>query len=64
MFLRKAGLLTPKHKDGKNYQASMAHISIPREEMIKHGLSVGLSRLSVGIEVVDDLIGDLETAIG
>jgi cystathionine beta-lyase/cystathionine gamma-synthase len=47
-----------------NHPASMTHASIPREERIKNGLSDGLIRLSVGIEDADDLIEDLENAIG
>ncbi len=47
-----------------NHPASMTHASIPREERIKNGLSDTLIRLSVGIEDVDDLIEDLEQAIG
>ena len=47
-----------------NHPASMTHASIPREERIKNGLSDSLIRLSVGIEDADDLIADLEQAIG
>jgi cystathionine beta-lyase/cystathionine gamma-synthase len=47
-----------------NHPATMTHASIPREERIKNGLSDGLIRLSVGIEDVDDLIEDLNKAIG
>ena len=47
-----------------NHPASMTHASIPREERIKNGLSDGLIRLSIGIEDADDLIRDLEIAIG
>jgi cystathionine beta-lyase/cystathionine gamma-synthase len=47
-----------------NHPASMTHASIPREERIKYGLTDSLIRLSVGIEDVDDLIEDLNTAIG
>jgi len=47
-----------------NHPASMTHASIPREERIKNGLSDSLIRLSVGIEDTDDLIEDLEKAIG
>ncbi len=47
-----------------NHPATMTHASIPRAERIKNGLSDGLIRLSVGIEDVDDLIEDLNTAIG
>ena len=47
-----------------NHPASMTHASIPREERIKNGLTDSLIRLSVGIEDVDDLIEDLNQAIG
>lgn len=47
-----------------NHPASMTHASIPREERIKNGLSDSLIRLSVGIEDTDDLIEDLNQAIG
>lgn len=46
------------------HPASMTHASIPREERLKVGLTDSLIRLSVGIEDVDDLIADLEAAIG
>jgi cystathionine gamma-lyase len=46
------------------HPASMTHGSIPREERIKNGLADSLIRLSVGIEDVDDLIDDLNNAIG
>jgi cystathionine beta-lyase/cystathionine gamma-synthase len=42
----------------------MTHASIPREERIKHGLSDGLIRLSIGIEDAEDLVEDLKQAIG
>jgi cystathionine beta-lyase/cystathionine gamma-synthase len=47
-----------------NHPASMTHASIPREERIKNGLSDSLIRLSVGIEDGEDLIEDLDQAIG
>ena len=47
-----------------SHPASMTHASIPREERIKNGLNDSLIRLSVGIEDPDDLIDDLNTAIG
>jgi cystathionine beta-lyase/cystathionine gamma-synthase len=47
-----------------NHPASMTHASIPREERIKNGLTDSLIRLSVGIEDVEDLIEDLNKAIG
>lgn len=46
------------------HPATMTHASIPREERIKAGLTDGLIRLSVGIEDADDLIADLDYAIG
>lgn len=47
-----------------NHPATMTHASIPREERIRNGLGDGLIRLSVGIEDVQDLIEDLDRAIG
>jgi cystathionine beta-lyase/cystathionine gamma-synthase len=46
------------------HPASMTHASIPKEERLKVGLKDTLIRLSVGIEDVEDLIADLEQAIG
>ena len=43
--------------------AVMTHASIPKEERKKSGLDDGLIRLSVGIEDIDDLIFDLESAL-
>ena len=45
------------------HPASMTHASIPKAEREKAGLSDGLIRLSVGIEHIDDLKADLETAL-
>jgi len=47
-----------------NHPASMTHASIPKEERIKNGLKDSLIRLSVGIEDAEDLVEDLEKAIG
>ncbi|MEO8108757.1 MAG: cystathionine gamma-synthase [Ginsengibacter sp.] len=46
------------------HPASMTHASIPLEERLKTGLVHSLIRLSVGIEDADDLIEDLQMAIG
>lgn len=46
------------------HPASMTHASVPRAEREKKGFTDGLLRLSVGIEDVDDLLADLETAFG
>ncbi len=46
------------------HPSSMTHASIPREQRLESGLTDSLIRLSVGIEDVEDLITDLEQAIG
>ena len=46
------------------HPASMTHASIPKEIREKSGVVDGLIRLSVGIEDVQDLIEDLDQAIG
>ncbi len=46
------------------WPAGMTHGSIPREERYKNGLTDSLMRLSIGVEDVEDLIEDLEQAIG
>ena len=43
---------------------SMTHASIPAEQRRAAGLADGLIRLSVGVEDVDDLVADLEQALG
>ena len=47
-----------------NHPATMTHASIPKEERDKAGVVESLLRLSVGIEDIDDLIGDLKQALG
>ena len=47
-----------------SHPASMTHGSIPKEVREASGLSDSLLRLSVGVEDVEDLIADLEQAIG
>lgn len=46
------------------HPASMTHAAIPKEEREKSGVVDSLIRLSVGIEHKDDLIADLEMALG
>lgn len=46
------------------HPASMTHASIPKPEREANGLKDTLIRLSVGIEDAEDLIEDLERAIG
>jgi cystathionine gamma-synthase/cystathionine gamma-lyase len=45
------------------HPASMTHASIPAEQRQRVGISDGLVRLSVGLEDVSDLWGDLEQAL-
>ncbi len=46
------------------HPASMTHASIPREQRLAGGLTDSLIRLSVGIEDHEDLVADLDQAIG
>ena len=46
------------------HPAIMTHASVPPGERAKLGISDGLVRLSVGIENVEDLIADLDQALG
>ncbi|MBN2174157.1 MAG: aminotransferase class I/II-fold pyridoxal phosphate-dependent enzyme [Bacteroidales bacterium] len=45
------------------HPASMTHSKISKENQEKAGISSGLVRLSVGIEDLEDLIGDIEQAL-
>jgi cystathionine beta-lyase/cystathionine gamma-synthase len=45
------------------HPAIMTHASVPREIREAQGVTDGLLRLSVGIEDVDDLIEDIDTAL-
>ena len=45
------------------HPASMTHSTYTAEERAEHGISDGLIRLSVGLEHVDDIIGDLAQAL-
>jgi cystathionine beta-lyase/cystathionine gamma-synthase len=46
-----------------SHPATMTHASVPAEERAKLGLTDGLVRISVGIEDLDDLLGDLDFAL-
>ena len=46
------------------HPAIMTHASIPKEIRERLGIVDGLVRLSVGIEAIEDLKGDLEDALG
>jgi O-acetylhomoserine (thiol)-lyase len=44
------------------HPASTTHSQLTPEQQLTSGVTPGLIRLSVGLESVDDLIADLETA--
>lgn len=46
------------------HPASMSHISVPRELRLQHGITDGLVRISTGIENIEDIIEDVEGAMG
>lgn len=45
------------------HPATMTHATVPPEVRAKVGITDGLVRISVGIEEVEDLLNDLETAL-
>ena len=45
-----------------SHPAAMTHSDIPEEERLRLGITPALIRISVGIEVPDDLIADLNQA--
>ena len=47
-----------------SHPASMTHASVPPEERNRLGITDGLVRISVGIEEVEDIIADLDQALG
>jgi cystathionine gamma-lyase len=47
-----------------NHPATMTHASIPKEERERVGVVDNLLRLSVGVEDIEDLLEDLEQALG
>ena len=46
-----------------NHPTTMTHASIPETERLKIGITDSLIRLSVGIEDIEDLLADLESAL-
>lgn len=46
-----------------SYPALMSHAAMPQEVRLKHGITDGLLRFSVGLENVEDLIDDLSQAL-
>jgi cystathionine gamma-lyase len=47
-----------------SHPASMTHASVPPEQRTKLGITEGMVRLSCGVEDVEDLLEDLEQALG
>jgi cystathionine gamma-lyase/cystathionine beta-lyase/cystathionine gamma-lyase/homocysteine desulfhydrase len=47
-----------------SHPATMTHASVPAETRSKLGITDGLVRISVGIEDVEDIIADLDQALG
>ena len=47
-----------------SHPASMTHASMPREARLAAGITDGLVRLSIGIEDVEDILADLDQALG
>ena len=47
-----------------NHPVTMTHAAVPGEQRESFGLTEGLLRLSVGIEDLGDLQGDLEQGLG
>ncbi|MDQ6610482.1 MAG: PLP-dependent aspartate aminotransferase family protein [Bacteroidota bacterium] len=47
-----------------SHPASMTHFSVPKEQREKYGITDGLIRMNVGIENVEDIMADLEQALG
>src|SRR5699024_4375177 len=46
-----------------SYPTTMSHAAMPDEEREKRGITDGLLRISVGLEHVEDLIADFESAL-
>ena len=46
------------------HSASTSHRAVPRDQRLAIGITDGLVRLSVGVEAVEDLIADLDQALG
>jgi cystathionine beta-lyase/cystathionine gamma-synthase len=46
------------------HPTTMSHASVPRDVQLQMGITPDLIRISVGLEDVSDLIGDLERALG
>ena len=67
--MRKVRLMTPAVSLGSvdtliQHPAGLTHRVVDPDARTRHGITPGLLRLSVGIELVDDLWADLDAALG
>jgi methionine-gamma-lyase len=46
------------------HSASMTHYIVPKEQKERDGITDGLIRMNVGIENIEDILADLEQALG
>ncbi|WP_315821089.1 PLP-dependent transferase [Paraflavitalea speifideaquila] len=46
------------------HPASMTHYSVPKEKREQYGITDGLIRISVGMENIQDIIADIDQALG
>ncbi len=46
------------------HPASTTHMQVPQKELLESGITLGLIRLSIGLESTKDLINDLKNALG
>ncbi|HQR02280.1 MAG TPA: PLP-dependent transferase, partial [Ferruginibacter sp.] len=46
------------------HPASMTHAGVPKEKREAYGITDGLIRMSVGIENIQDILRDLDQALG
>jgi cystathionine beta-lyase len=47
-----------------SYPATMSHAAMPRPERLARGITDSLVRLSVGLEAAEDLMADMDAALG
>lgn len=47
-----------------SHPASTTHLRVPEEERLQNGITNGLIRISVGLEHIDDIKGDIDKALG
>ena len=58
--------LTPNLGDARSiasHPASTTHSKVPEADRLAAGITPGLIRISVGLEYIDDIIGDIEQAL-